>query len=128
MQESGDSLCRTPGSNWKRSSRCITGFCVEVSTAPGSSSLRDSKQADLGPQQPIITLTSDQFDTFQDELLGLADEGANGELAIDRLAGGLVAFRSLTTGVVLTFDSDELVAFIAGVRTGEFRPLPSPVG
>jgi hypothetical protein len=53
-------------------------------------------------------------------------EGSNGEIVIDRLADGWVAFRSLRTGVTLRYDADELQAFVAGVQAGEFRAVPAP--
>ena len=85
------------------------------------SALRDSKQNGR-KNQPTISLHLEQFLVFQDELLGLVPEGSNGEIVVDELDVGWVAFRSLSTGVELRFDADEFSAFVEGVRLGEFRP------
>jgi hypothetical protein len=100
----------------------LSGHCVEIRTSSPETLIRDSKQSDLTDHRPVIGLPTDRFDVFQDELIGLAPEGSNGEIAIDRLDDGWVAFRSLRTGVTLRFDADELTAFVEGVRAGEFRP------
>jgi hypothetical protein len=84
--------------------------------------VRDSKQREMGEAQPIIELSTERFLVFQDELLGLAPAGSNGEIVVDELGHGWVAFRSLSTGVQLRYDADELNAFVEGVRAGEFRP------
>jgi len=107
---------------WKHSTRCSQGMCVEALIIGAQAALRDSKQNELGALQPIIELSTARFLVFQDELLGLAPLGSNGEIAVDELDDGWVAFRSLSTGVELRYDADELSAFIDGVRAGEFRP------
>lgn len=109
---------------WTRARACSAGTCVEARLVgeKGMAQLRDSKLDELGDRRPIIELSTERFLVFQDELLGLAPVGANGEIAVDQLDGGWVAFRSLSTGVVLRFDADEMSAFVEGVRLGEFRP------
>lgn len=106
---------------WQTSSRCITGECVAVGFRSDAAVLKDSKDDRLVDPQPMIELSPDCFAVFQDELLGQAPEGSNGELVVDRLDDGWVAFRSLSTGVTLRYDAEEFSAFVEGVRAGEFR-------
>ena len=101
----------------------MSGSCVEACHREGRSGLRDSKQVDAGEDVDEIWVDAGVFDTFQDELIGEAAEGSNGEIVIDRLEDGWVAFRSLSTGVTLRFDADEFEAFVDGVRAGDFRPV-----
>jgi hypothetical protein len=110
--------------SWTRARACSGGTCVEAKIdAGGLAHLRDSKHNLDGPSQPIISLTIDQFCTFQDELLGLIPAGANGEISREDLADGWVAFRSASTGVELRYDADEYSDFVEGVGAGDFRPV-----
>lgn len=111
-------------SDWTRSRRCMTGSCVEIrEEEPGRLQIRDSKQVDVeGSEFDTINLDLLTFIVFQDELVGKTPEGTNGEVVIDRLDDGWVAFRSLSTGVTLRYNAEEFVAFIEGVRAGDFRP------
>jgi hypothetical protein len=110
---------------WVKASRCTASTCVEVRRQEETVDLRDSKQNDAGVGQELISVSPATFDRFLDEVAGTALEGSNGEIVIDRLAGGWVAFRSLRTGVTLRYDADELQAFVAGVQAGEFRAVPA---
>ena len=111
----------TERSRWIRSTRCTTATCVEARFSGESVDIRDSKQNHLKESQPSMTVAESTFQTFIRELLGEAPQGSNGEIAIDHLTDGGVAFRSLVTGVTLSYTADELEAFVAGARDGEFQ-------
>lgn len=110
------------GDQWRRSSKCTTGVCVEARLEGSLAYLRDSKQNNLGLAQPILECSTDAFVALQRELAGLAQSGLNGEVSVEVYRDGWLALRSLSTGVTLHFDSEEISAFVAGVRAGEFLP------
>jgi hypothetical protein len=108
-------------SQWTRSSKCSAGVCIEARIIGSTAELRDSKQNHLGTRQPMLSLPLAAFETFQDELIGRVAAGTNGRIVVDQLENGWVAFRSIEDGVTLRYDADELAAFVAGIRVGEFR-------
>ena len=110
---------------WRRSSKCSIGSCVEVLVTEHRVFIRDSKQSHLG-EQPKICITREVWQTFLDELLGRVSPGSNGSLTADRLADGWIALTDSTTGISLSYDAEEWIAFIQGVELGELAaPLPA---
>lgn len=115
---------------WKRSSKCISGSCVEVRRIDTDTvGLRDIKQLDLSGAQPMVLVSGNQFVSFFAEMhAGLALR-RDAEICVIKLEGGDTVFRSRSTGVELRFDQDEIDAFVARIRAGEFTPeaLMQPV-
>lgn len=53
---------------WSRSSRCSQAQCVEVRRIGDIVEVRDSKQADLGTSQPVLSFTPQEWTSFVDGL------------------------------------------------------------
>ncbi|MEV0716432.1 DUF397 domain-containing protein [Asanoa sp. NPDC050611] len=51
---------RTTAPNWRKSSRCATGACVEVADLSDAVLMRDSKQ----PEAPALSFTRLGFNDF----------------------------------------------------------------
>jgi len=120
---------KTANLTWRRSTRCSTGACVEVTfiraSACASSScvevgcdanlvhVRDSKD----PDGPVITYTADEWrEHVVDEIKG---GGWLPEYTY-RTGDGEVVVRRNPIDRGLTFTEDEWDAFVEGVRAGEF--------
>lgn len=113
-----------PSRGWRKARRCSASTCVEVRIGSESVEVRDSKQNHLGDaDQPIISVSTEQWTQFLDEIAGVAPTGASTAIAVCHTADGGVTLRDPSTGVVLTYDADEYRAFADGVRAGEFTPV-----
>ncbi|MEM9565006.1 MAG: DUF397 domain-containing protein [Actinomycetota bacterium] len=104
--------------SWRRSSKCLSGACVEVADVADMVGIRDGKDE----QKAAIWVTLSAFDSFLDELIGLISPGTNEQIKAIKFVDGDMVFRSLNTGVELRFNAEEIRAFTDGVRAGEFRP------
>jgi len=118
---------QTSSSSWVKSSFSTggQGACVEVRFDGDMVSIRDSKYrrdpANDLTREPVVTVTGGQWQAFCDELLGRADPGASGALAVERAPDGSAVLRSITTGTALTYTLAEWQAFLAGLASGELR-------
>ena len=113
-----------PSGTWRKARRCTASTCVEVRFGTGSVEVRDSKQNHLGGAgQPVISVSTEQWAQFVDEIAGVAPTGASTAIAVAHTADGGVTFRDPSTDVVLSYDADEYRAFVDGVRAGEFTPV-----
>lgn len=109
---------------WRRSSKCSMGSCVEVLLTDDWVFIRDSKQNDLGADQPLIPVDPPIWKSFLEEIHGVATVGSNGTLAVKFLDNGWVQLSDIHTGTSLSYDEEEWAAFTAGVTLGE---MASPV-
>lgn len=85
---------------WRVSSRCETGACIEWRLFNGAVEVRDSKN----PDGRKLTFTDQQWTGI-----------------VGAICGGADVAQILAP---LTFTADEITAFVAGVRAGEFPPAP----
>lgn len=108
----------TAGDGWRRSSRCTVGSCVEVLVSVDRVLVRDSKQNHRGAQDHIVVNPS-VWRVFLKELLGSVGTGSNGTLTTRHLEDGWVELIDQSTGISLTFDAQEWIAFVEGVELGE---------
>ncbi|MBB5155936.1 DUF397 domain-containing protein [Saccharopolyspora phatthalungensis] len=98
--------------------------CVEVRFDGDLVSVRDSKYRrdpanDLA-QEPIITVTADQWGALLDEITGRATPGTNGVLSIEHSPDGTVVLRAIEDRTALIYTEVEWQKYLAGVRAGEF--------
>jgi hypothetical protein len=100
-------------------------MCVEVLRRPDAAEvlIRDSKQNGLGADQPMISLSSRDFD---DLLSALSKRSFSNAAAIDiiQAEAGIWHFECRRSGTVLTFDADEMQAFLLGIDAREFELQP----
>ena len=112
---------------WYRAARCLNGSCVEARQFDHDRfGLRDSKQNDLGPDQPIVWLSRAGYLALLDEVAGRVPPGSNTEVAVVVLDDGDTIIRCLTSDVELRYDRDETAAWIDGVLADEFGPALAP--
>lgn len=100
--------------------------CVEVRFDGAVVLIRDSKfrrdpAHDL-TQEPIITVTVEQWAVLLDELVDRAATGANGALSVEILADQTTRLRAAELRTALRFTKTEWEMFLGGVRAGEFHP------
>lgn len=102
------------------------GQCVEVLVMSDAVLVRDSKQNDLGDDQPMLTATQDEWLTFIAEICGAAEPGSNGAILIEHAAYGGIVLTAPDSDVRLDYTEAEWTAFVAGVKAGEFGDTPTP--
>lgn len=121
----------TGGRGWYKSSRSANqgnNQCVEIRHRTDGTDLRDSKNNGSGA---VIAFTTEQFDTFLDEVL-TGRESANGAAVVTH-ADRLITFcgkdlrtmwhvRSTVSDHELHFTEAEWEKFRSGVEQGEFNP------
>jgi hypothetical protein len=106
---------------WVRSSYCSSGTCVEVAHDAGRGLIlvRDSKN----PKSPPLEWSTDMWESsvlarmIEGQLPAMARQDGEAEpagLLVSRWAGGAVAWGHLR------FDADEWTAFTNGVDAGEY--------
>lgn len=117
-----------PDEGWFKSSYS-TGACtcVEVRFDPGGKVwIRDSKYepdpARLS-EQPMIVLSPAGWRRLAKMILAGEAVMVEGTLIVRLLADGSATLTCSRTGVTLAFSHDEVSAFTAGLRAGEFGPL-----
>ena len=110
---------------WIRSRRCSLGDCVEVHVSDTAVLVRDSKQNDLGAEQPLLSATPEQWSTFIAEMCGAADPGSNGQILVEHVSYGGVVLTSPHSSVRLDYTAAEWTAFEAGAKAGEFGDTPA---
>lgn len=112
--------------NWRRSSRCDSGCCVEVALGEGLVHVRDSKN----PSGPVLVYAADDFAVLVREaiwqprpqcvaLLGGVDETDHLYAWVGKDAQWHVQ--------VLLFAPDEIREFGQAARRGEWRDLLAEV-
>jgi hypothetical protein len=112
--------------NWFKSSfSSPSQSCVEVRFDGAVVHIRDSKYRrdpshDL-TQEPIISVTVEQWDVLLDELVGRTQTGANRALSVEILADQTTCLRATELPTTLRFTKTEWAMFLAGVRAGEFQ-------
>ena len=118
-----------PGQNgWFKSSYSSGACtCVEVRFGGSIVYVRDSKYL-LEPRndpalQPTIAVPADNWSLVLGEVMGDLPPGANGAVNLQTAPDGTVTVTCRSTGVSLSYDADEIVAFQADVMAGEFSPL-----
>ncbi len=119
-----------PSTRWVKSKKCLSNGCVEVCSLDGLYfAVRDTKQNHMGPEQPILILSRDAFAGLLSQMIRSTSQGTP-STRTTRTTDGTTTIRSLDTGVELRFDQDEIDAFVAGIKAGEFTPeaLMQPVG
>lgn len=107
---------------WRRSSKCSMGQCVEFMLTDTRVFVRDSKQNDVGHEQPRIDVDLNVWRVFLNEVRGFEPAGSNGILTTSASTEGGVQLVDVRTGVSLSFDSQEWTAFVEGVLLGEMNP------
>jgi Domain of unknown function (DUF397) len=85
----------------------------------GDSKFLDNPGADP-EQQPIITLSIEQWHQFLAEFTGRRPALADLALAVERNSDSTITLRCTTTQTGLTYNADEWAAFVAGAHAGEF--------
>lgn len=111
--------------SWRRSSRCVNGSCVEVIQHGNDEfGLRDSKQGAMGAEQPVLTMDRASFLTFIGHIVGRMPSQPSESVEIRTAPNGKTIVSSAAQNVELHFDSDEIDAFRAGIKAGEFEPQP----
>ncbi|MGH3566590.1 MAG: DUF397 domain-containing protein [Pseudonocardia sp.] len=103
-----------------------SGTCVEVRFHDALVSIRDSKhprqQANDPGNEPIITVTTEEWTAFLDELDGHAIAGPDGSLIVEDSPHGPL-LRATRQRTALSFTHAEWQSFLAGVHAHEFdRP------
>lgn len=111
---------------FKSSSSNPSQSCVEVLFDEPSVHVRDSKYRrdprNVPAEEPIITVTIEQWSTFLGELAGQAPTGANGALEVDAAPDGSVVLRRSDHDVRLSYTQFEWKMFLVGVQRAEFCP------
>lgn len=105
--------------HWRRSSFCDHGACIDVANFGDLWYVRDSKN----PDGPVLVYTADEWQA----IVRQATVGRPACWA--RLLDGSTAWVGETAAAERTwleFTEAEVVAFLAGVRAGEFR-VPAAV-
>jgi hypothetical protein len=116
---------------WFKSSRSNGGCaCVEVLLDRLPTILiRDSKfrrdPSNHAAPEPTIAIEANQWVAFLAEVTGELVAQTNRAIAVEHDVDGTTSLRSEADGTTLVYTADEWVAFVAGIRAGEFR-LPEP--
>jgi len=119
--ESGTYPPRRDG--WFKSSfSSSSSSCVEVRFDTDLVSIRDSKNRDIN--EPIITVTADEWTRFLDSLRHGTIPGAVGLLTVEPTGNGSL-LRARGQSPTLRFTSAEWRAYLAGVHAREFDPPPN---
>jgi hypothetical protein len=96
--------------------------CVEVRHRSRTVSIRDSKwgrTTEAFEPRPVITVRASSWVAFLGDLLA-GEAVVNRELGLELGSDGSAALSSVLDGTTLSYTSDEWMAFMAGVRAGEF--------
>jgi len=119
-------------SGWFKSSFSNgSGTCLEVRFHDALVSIRDSKHSrqpayDPG-NEPIITVSIEEWTAFLDELAGHAIAGPGGSLIVEDSPHGPL-LRATGQRTALSFTHAEWQSFLAGVHAHEFDHLASACG
>jgi hypothetical protein len=93
--------------------------CVRVARRDGWAEIRDDKVPFGSPEDHRITVTAEEFDTFQDGLR--SNHTQDLPLRLDLQPDGTYALRARRgSSATLTFTQAEMAAFIDGIRKREF--------
>lgn len=103
---------------WKRSSFCGQVSCVEVRCFGAQGEIRDSKQSNVLSVYPVILVSAYTLTHFIGEFTGQHPIGSNGQIFVRDGVDGWTEFEC--DGIVLRFTPEEIEAFVAGARAGEF--------
>jgi len=101
---------------------CSSGNCVEVTLTDLMAYIRDSKQNELGIQQPIIALNLKDWVEFLDQVAADEIAEADGVLVVEEASNGWVELLDTAKDITLSFDAQEWGAFTTGVKAGRFTP------
>lgn len=106
---------------WKVSSFCTAGSCVGVLRHGNSVLIADTKVTGRSGTSPTstITLSIDQWQSFVRELLADVDKYRNGAIVVEKRSSGKIYYFN-SGSASLEFTLDEIEAFVAGLRDGEF--------
>lgn len=103
--------------SWITARRCTSGTCVEVRATRQGSDIRNNRQNFLGPMQPIIALTADEWRHFATKALSGRSEEADLTKIQHHSDGAVTLSHGDTT---LDFDADEWSTFVGGLAEGDF--------
>lgn len=116
---------RQPRTEWFKSSYSNGSCtCVEARFDGDIVHIRDSKYLlDPGNDpaiQPTIAIQANDWPMVVAEMIGDLPAGPNRAVEVKTGTNGSAIVRCRATGVALAYDVDEIAAFRAGVKVGEF--------